>query len=108
MSTFVTFTPACIRGLSFDSNDTLYVANYEENRIVHQYLMYDPYSVVKPQYVEGVLQTYKPIDLVLPIALDNDNSNGLKRVGFMDMARTRGIVFMYQLVSDQTSGQITY
>jgi hypothetical protein len=33
MSTFVTFSPVCIRGLSFDSNDTLYVAHYEENRI---------------------------------------------------------------------------
>lgn len=76
--------------------------DYNKNRFQDEFFMYDPYSVVKPTMIGGTLQRYRPIELIDGVGVSNN------QVGFMDMARTRGIVFMYQLYKDASSGVITY
>jgi hypothetical protein len=76
--------------------------NYTENRFQDEFFIYDPYSVVKPAVVGGTVQRYNPIESIAGVGVSNNE------VGFMDIARTRGIVFMYQLVKDSSSGVITY
>lgn len=69
--------------------------DYNENRYEEEYFIYDPYSVVKPAVVGNTIQRYNPIEIIAGVGVaDNE-------VGFMDIARTRGIVFMYQLTSDK-------
>jgi len=72
------------------------VSSFEE-----EYFIYDPYNVVKPVIVDGVLQRYNAVHSIYGVGDENEE-------GFIDMAETRGIVFMYQLVKDISSGVITY
>ena len=73
--------------------------DYAEGIYQNEYFIYDPYSVVKPSIVNGVLQQYRPIDIIS--GMDNGE-------GFIEIGRKRGIVFMYQLVKDSTEGIITF
>ena len=76
--------------------------DYSENRYQDEFFIYDPYSVVKPAIVGGVVQRYKPIELIDGVGVADN------QVGFIDMARTRGIVFMYQLHTDASTGLIRF
>jgi hypothetical protein len=76
--------------------------DYSENRYQNEYYLYDPYCVVKPQVIGNSIVRYSPISPIPGAALDNIE------IGFMEMARTRGIIFMYQLVKDASAGTIIY
>jgi hypothetical protein len=76
--------------------------DYTENRYQDEFFIYDPYSVVKPSIIGGVIQRYHPVESIAGVGVSNNE------VGFMDIARSRGIVFMYQLVKDASAGVITY
>jgi hypothetical protein len=73
----------------------------ESNRISHEYFKYDPYSVVKTQLVNNNIIKYVPTRIIPAISNDDEE-------GFMDMAKTRGTIFMYQLVSDKSLGVIAF
>ena len=76
--------------------------DYTVDRYQDEFFLYDPYIVVKPTTINGMVQRYNPIHTIAGVGVaDNE-------VGFIDIARTRGIVFMYQLVKDASSGIITY
>jgi len=76
--------------------------NYNKQRYQDEFFMYDPYSVVKPTVVGGQIVRYHPIQTIIGLG------DSKQEVGFFDIARTRGIIFMYQLVKDTTAGTITY
>lgn len=76
--------------------------DFTQNIFQDEFFIYDPYSVVKPALINNTVQKYNPIEMIGGVGL-SDNE-----LGFMDIARTRGIVFMYQLVKDSSSGIIMY
>lgn len=76
--------------------------DYTQGRYQSEFLAYDPYAVVKPQLIANTVQTYSPIVQIPIVGLTADE------VGFTERARTRGIIFMYQLVKDTTADVITY
>lgn len=77
-------------------------SNLAEDRYQEEFYLYDPYCVVKPQVIGKQVVRYTPIS---PISGTGINKS---EVGFFDMARTRGIIFMYELVKDTSAGTITY
>jgi hypothetical protein len=76
--------------------------DYEKQRFQEEFFVYDPYSVVKPTVKDNQLIRYNPIRSLYGVA-ENENESG-----FFDIARTRGIIFMYQLSKDNSAGTITY
>lgn len=66
------------------------------------YLKYDPYSVIKPDRSTNVP---RPNDS--PI-IEINELPGLGGEDFSTLARTRGIIFMYELVVDNTNGDIPF
>jgi hypothetical protein len=66
-----------------------------------EYLQYDPYSVVKNALVSVNVLHKQPISII-PATGDGNIA------GFMDMARTRGVIFMYELCHDATSGTVMW
>lgn len=79
------------------------------NRNTLEAILYDPYSVINNSITANVNQgppaiNHTPMNILNVSATNNmpDNRN------FMDMARTRGIIFMYQLVTDSTKGNVAY
>jgi hypothetical protein len=80
--------------------------NFNADRFNDEFYLYDPYCVVKPEILgSGMSKSvvrYDPIQPVIGISSNN------KIVSFIDMARTRGIIFMYQLVKDKSAGSIIY
>lgn len=76
--------------------------DFTQNIFQDEFFIYDPYSVVKPTVINNTIQKYNPIEMIGGVGL-SDNE-----LGFMDIARTRGIVFMYQLVKDSSAGVIMY
>lgn len=73
-----------------------------ENRFSDEFILYDPYSVVLPQLNGGGVVRYDPIQSIAGV------SRNPSELAFMDIARTRGIIFMYQLTTDSSSGTITF
>jgi hypothetical protein len=73
-----------------------------ENRFSDEFILYDPYSVVLPQLNAGGVVRYDPIQSIAGV------SRNPSELAFMDIARTRGIIFMYQLTTDSSSGTITF
>jgi hypothetical protein len=76
--------------------------DYTENRYQDEFYLYDPYRVVKPEVMGNSIVRFTPISPIPGAALNN------AEFGFMEMARTRGIIFMYQLVKDASAGTIIY
>ena len=76
--------------------------DYSKNRYQEEFYLYDPYCVVKPEIIGGQMMRYNPIT---PISGNGVNKS---EVGFFEMARTRGIIFMYELVKDTSAGTITF
>jgi hypothetical protein len=76
--------------------------DFNKNRYQDEFFIYDPYSVVKPSTIGNTVVRYRPIELIKHIG------NSTNEVGFMDIARTRGIVFMYELTHDSSSGVIAF
>lgn len=76
--------------------------DYNKQRFQDEFFIYDPYSVVKPTLQGNQVVRYQPIQPIVGLG------NTKQEVGFFDIARTRGIIFMYQLVKDTTAGTITY
>lgn len=70
-------------------------------RFQDEHIMYDPYSVVKPTLDGDKVQRFGPINEIRGLGVQDNE------VGFTEIARTRGIVFMYELVKDITQGIIT-
>jgi len=65
------------------------------------YYLYDPYIVVNPDIIGKNLQRYEPVG---EISVVGDEES----FGFIELASTRGIIFVYQLVKDTSSGTIVY
>jgi hypothetical protein len=66
-----------------------------------EFLYYDPVGVTEAVIVNGQPVRNDPITRIEEVPINaNDN------MAFMDMARKRGIIFMYQLVTDNTNGTI--
>jgi len=80
-------------------SSTLLVCNQEYG--VTQYLQYDPYGVIDAQVVSGAASRNDPIVQIDSVSTTNPDN-------FQDMSRTRGIIFVYQLVKDATKGQISF
>lgn len=76
--------------------------DYQKNRYQDEFFIYDPYGVVKPTLIQGTIQRYQPIHTVVGVGSAEEEE------GFIDMASSRGIIFMYQLVKDSSSGIITW
>ena len=76
--------------------------DYQKNRYQDEFFIYDPYGVVKPTLIQGTIQRYQPIHTVVGVGSADEEE------GFIDMASSRGIIFMYQLVKDSSSGIITW
>ena len=66
-----------------------------------QYFQYDPYGVVGPQLLNGVVAKNDPIVQIDGTSTVNENN-------FKDMTRKRGIIFIYQLTKDSTQGKIAF
>lgn len=66
-----------------------------------QYFQYDPYGVVDPQLLNGVVAKNNPI-------VQLDGSSTVNENNFKDMTRKRGIIFIYQLTKDSTQGKIAF
>ena len=75
--------------------------DYNAGRYQDEYYKYDPYSVIK-----NFTDNSSPMN-VLP-QMGGTIDNGKEEDGFIDSARTRGIVFMYELIKDTSAGIITY
>lgn len=69
--------------------------NVSKRQFQDEYFIYDPYSVVRTQKNGGSYVKSTPIEIIPGKGINNEE-------GFMDMARTRGIIFMYQLVHDSS------
>jgi hypothetical protein len=76
--------------------------NYNKQRYQDEFFMYDPYSVVKPRLINGAVERSQPIEKIPGTSFEPELSS------FDDAARTRGIVFMYELSKDNSAGIITY
>ena len=76
--------------------------DYSVGRNQDEYLIYDPYSVVKPRLINGAVERSQPIEKIPGTSFEPELSS------FDDAARTRGIVFMYELSKDNSAGIITY
>lgn len=66
-----------------------------------QYFQYDPYGVVGPQLVGGVVAKNGPIVQI-------EGASSVNEDNFKDMTRKRGIIFIYQLTKDSTNGRIAF
>jgi hypothetical protein len=66
--------------------------------------MYDPSSVVNPVMIS---QDTQPLRFQ-PIQSIQNLGTTANEFGFTELARTRGIIFTYQLVKDASSGNIIY
>jgi len=75
-----------------------------KNIIVPEYIMYDPTSVVNPV----VTATGSPPVRFQPIQKIYELGRTKDELGFNEFARTRGIIFTYQLVRDASVGNIIY
>ena len=77
---------------------------HEEPNVRNQkeFFMYDPYRVVKPKLENGVPVRTGPIGKIWEMSTQDNLSS------FNEIASTRGIIFMYELVNDNTAGIITY
>jgi hypothetical protein len=78
--------------------------DYSKQRVISEYFAYDPSSVVNPIITTpgGAPQRFFPIQKVEPMGTTANE------VGFIEMVRTRGIIFTYQLVKDSSAGEIVY
>lgn len=72
------------------------------SKMQDDYYLYDPYCVVNPEIKNNQLRRLNPIRDIPEFSLDDNE------MGFMELARTRGIIFVYELVKDASAGTITY
>lgn len=68
-----------------------------------EFLIYDPYCVAKASIQNGQVVRHNS-----PIHLIDDVSPNDEEDGFKEAARCRGIIFVYELAKDETSGIISY
>lgn len=66
-----------------------------------QYFQYDPYAVVDPVVINGVVDKDAPIVQIEGASATTENN-------FKDMTRKRGIIFIYELTEDKTKGKIAF
>jgi len=78
-------------------------ADLTNDTFTHEYMIYDPIGVSDPAVVNQQLVSRPPVSQIA-------GTPGLSEPGtsFMEMAKTRGIIFMYQLTKDSSKGEITY
>jgi hypothetical protein len=73
--------------------------NHTNGRYVDEFLKYDPQCVVKPSIINDLVSQNFPIDI---IGGSGDDKS------FTEMARSRGVIFMYELVVDDSTGIISF
>lgn len=85
-------------------SSTAIMVHPDSSKGIHtpEYLLYDPYSVVDAKLMGGAAVRNDP---VTPIEGFNVDPN---IPSFTDMARKRGIIFMYKLVKDDSNGSLTF
>jgi hypothetical protein len=81
-------------------------ADLTQQQFVNEYFLYDPMSVsdgnVDP--TTGAYTSRTPVSQIY----GNANSGGAPGASFNEMARQRGIIFMYKLHKDDTKGDVVY
>ena len=85
-------------------SSTLFMQHRDfENRNDHEFMIYDPYCVSKAKLENNqVVRHISPMHLIDEIAPSDQED------GFMDAARCRGIIFVYQLAKNESKGIILY
>lgn len=76
--------------------------DYNINRTENEYFIYDPYSVAKPVLVNNQYVKYQPIQTIAGVGMTQDE------LGFVEIARTRGVIFMYELQEDKSQGILVF
>jgi hypothetical protein len=69
----------------------------------NEYFQYDPISVSDAVEVAGKLVNRTPVSQI-----HGTPGVGVPGTSFHEMARKRGIIFMYKLVKDETKGEVIY
>ena len=77
----------------------------ENNKFDSEYFKYDPLGVRDSYVHQGTTQKNPPITII-PGTRDLNSSD--KSENFMDMARCRGTIFIYQLRKDNSEGIVQY
>ena len=80
-------------------------ADLTQQQFVNEYFLYDPISVSDGNVdANGVYSNRTPVSQIYGHA----NSGGLPGDSFNELARQRGIIFMYKLHKDDTKGDVVY
>lgn len=69
----------------------------------NEYFQYDPISVSDAVDVNGKIERREPVSQI-----HGTPGIGIPGTSFIEMARQRGIIFMYKLVKDDTKGEVVY
>jgi fructose-1,6-bisphosphatase len=81
-------------------------ADLTQQQFVNEYFLYDPMSVsdgnINP--ITGAYTSRTPVSQIY----GNANSGGPPGESFNELARQRGIIFMYKLHKDDTKGDVVY
>lgn len=78
--------------------------NSDKGTIHSEYFQYDPMGVADPVVgSSGVLENRTPV-----FQIHGTPGIGPAGTSFIEMARQRGVIFMYELVKDDTKGDIVY
>lgn len=78
-------------------------ADIKKNRLMDEYFIYDPISVAdKILSSQGTYSHRQPVRQISRQHIEKDT------LSFMEMASTRGIIFMYELVDDKSKGEVNY
>jgi hypothetical protein len=90
------------KNLVIGSSTLFYKPNDFTESINNQYYIYDPYYVINSTNSTNLTNVNStPISVIDPSGTDNTEE------GFQEIARSRGIIFMYELIKDSTNGVIT-
>ena len=79
----------------------------EQNTFDNEYLKYDPLGV-RDSYVNSNSNQVERNDPITQIPGARDLSSSADDENFMDMARCRGTIFIYQLKKDASEGVVQY
>lgn len=80
-------------------------ADLTQKQFVNEYFLYDPMSVSDGNVdATGTYSNRSPVSQIY----GNANSGGLPGESFNELARQRGIIFMYKLHKDDTKGDVIY
>jgi hypothetical protein len=81
--------------------------DFNADRYQNEFYLYDPYCVVKHE-VFGKIGAKQVSSNESPIVRVQGVGSNKSELGFIELARSQGIIFMYELVKDNSAGTITY